>query len=422
MTCTHCGNYVAEGAPACPSCGTRVAGNVGQPQAWAQPSGPADDLMSPSTPSWSPSGQQPGAQGPSWSPSGQQPGPWGQAGGPGGPAPHSSGYHFDARRWTISDKVAGISTLVVLISLFLPWFTASLSSNNALGYAASSGSESGADAHGWLWLVFVISVAILAYLGLMAGGVALPFKLPLAHIQLLLVATGVNLVLVFVGFIAVPSNDGIAGLSVGWSFGAILALLAALVAVGSLTPIGRQKLSSGASLSVSRWRSTFFTKHIRLVSHARDGKYESVASVLYTALKKKRSGTSGEIRPGSARFYRYPCRRIGRSRAGGRLRRLIEFIRSRRHQDRGATTDHTDRLGILGRPRPAGVEHGAVDRDLSTRTCVYRGQRHARGLVHVQPHLRLRRAPRFYRTDAGPDSTGRERVLRHFLRGLSLLV
>jgi hypothetical protein len=156
----------------------------------------------------------------------------------------SSGYNFDARRWTVCDKIAGAASLVVLISLFLPWFSASLSSDNSLGVSAQSASESGTDAHGWLWFVFVIGLLILAYLVFAAGYQALPVKFPLRHDQLLLVAAGVNLLLVFLGFVFKPGNDGIAGVSIGWSFGAFLALIAAVVAVASLTPAGRQRLDS----------------------------------------------------------------------------------------------------------------------------------------------------------------------------------
>jgi hypothetical protein len=132
---------------------------------------------------------------------------------------------------------------VVLISLFLPWFSATATE---AGFSESA-TASGTTAHGWLWLVFIISLAIVAYLVLMAGFQVLPFKLPLPSEKLLLGATGINLVLVFLGFILVPSNGGDTAVSIGWTFGAFVALLAAIVAIGALTPIGRQKLNSGAS-------------------------------------------------------------------------------------------------------------------------------------------------------------------------------
>jgi len=214
MTCANCSNYVAEGTEVCPSCGTPMAGDVTS----------AADM-----PAWTP------ANGP---------------GGPGSPvahAPTSAGYNFDAGRWTLSDKIAGVASLVVLIALFLPWFSGSISSNNSLGLAANSGSESGTAAHGWLWLVFVVALLILADLVFAAGFQVMPVKLPLRHDQLLLVATGVNLLLIFIGFLLKPSTYGIAGVSIGWSIGAFLALIAAIVAVAALTPPGRKRLDAGVS-------------------------------------------------------------------------------------------------------------------------------------------------------------------------------
>jgi hypothetical protein len=265
MTCANCGNYVAEGTQACPRCGTLVSRDVTSPQdmpAWTPgggpggPAGPAGSSGSygPAGPS-GPSG--PAGPGGSYGPGGPAGpnGPYGPSGpvGPGGPsgpvhqAPTSSGFNFDAARWTRSDKIAGVASLVVLIALFLPWFSGSISSNNTLGLEASSGSESGTAAHGWLWLVFVIVLLIVAYLVCAAGFQVLPVKLPLRHDQLLLAATGVNLLLVFVGFLFKPSTYGIAGLSIGWSIGAFLALIAAIVAVAALTPPGRERLDSGVS-------------------------------------------------------------------------------------------------------------------------------------------------------------------------------
>lgn len=204
MTCAQCGYDVAAGTEECPRCGTRVAGNTS----------PATD-----TPAWTPVS---GAAGHERAP---------------------SGYNFDARRWALSDEIAGAASLVVLISLFLPWFNASYIPF-ASSTATSGGSESGMDAHGWLWLVFIVVLAILAYLVIAAGFQVLPFKAPLRHDQLLLAATGLNLALVFVGFLLKPSTYGIEGVSIGWSFGAFLALIAAIVAVGVLTPPGRQRLDS----------------------------------------------------------------------------------------------------------------------------------------------------------------------------------
>jgi hypothetical protein len=287
MTCANCGNYVVEGTEACPRCGTLVSRDVtsaADMPAWTPAGGPRDPFGSgdpiapgasygsggpagpggsygsggPAGPGGSYGSGGPAGPGGSYGPGGPAgPGvPYGPSGpgGPGGPAglgghvrhaPSSSGFNFDAARWTRSDKIAGVASLVVLIALFLPWFSGSISSDNTLGLSASSGSESGTAAHGWLWLVFVIVLLILGYLVCAAGFQVLPVKLPLRHDQVLLVAAGVNLLLVFVGFLFKPSTYGIAGLSIGWSIGAFLALIAAIVAVAALTPPGRERLDSG---------------------------------------------------------------------------------------------------------------------------------------------------------------------------------
>jgi hypothetical protein len=179
-----------------------------------------------------------------WNQGPNAPGPsWGQPGGQPVQTQGSSAFNFDARRWTLPDRIAGIASLVVLISLFLPWFSATAT----LDGISESASASGTTAHGWLWLVFIISLAIVAFLILIAGFQVLPFKLPVPNERLLLGATGVNLVLVFLAFILVPGNGGDSDVSIGWTFGAFVGLLAAIVALGAVTPIGRQKLNSGTS-------------------------------------------------------------------------------------------------------------------------------------------------------------------------------
>ena len=124
----------------------------------------------------------------------------------------------------------GGASLVVLISIFLPWFSASLGS---LG----SGSESGTDAHGWLWIVFIVALAIVAYLVVKAGFERLPFTMPLQQEVILLIATGLNLLLVLLAFILKPSVGF--GVQVGWDIGSILGLIAAVVAVVPLVPAAR---------------------------------------------------------------------------------------------------------------------------------------------------------------------------------------
>jgi hypothetical protein len=134
--------------------------------------------------------------------------------------------NFDLGRLTSADKIVGVATLVTMISLWLPWFSATYS---ALGIT-SSGSVSGTGVHGWLWLEFLVALALLAYIAATAAWERLPFSLPLPHERVLVVGTALQFLLVLIGFIAVPSTGGVAGVSVSWDFGAFLALIASIAA------------------------------------------------------------------------------------------------------------------------------------------------------------------------------------------------
>jgi hypothetical protein len=133
------------------------------------------------------------------------------------PAAPAREFRFDLRRLSRSDQAGGGASLVVLISLFLPWFGFS-----TLG---ASISISGTTAHGYLVLVVITALLIAGYLLLRSGWGEFPFPLPVAHETLLLAGTGVQFLLVLAGFLDVP----LAGL--GWEVGAYLAVAAAALAV-----------------------------------------------------------------------------------------------------------------------------------------------------------------------------------------------
>jgi hypothetical protein len=164
---------------------------------------------------WYPPEQQPNYEAPAAPPSsGYTP----QSSAPTSKAAGSS-FSFDMKRWSQVERITSIASLVLLISLFLPWFTY----NFGYGSASVDGLW-----HAWMWLVFLVSLAIVVHFVLKAGVSTLPYKLPLPEAQLLLYATGFNVVLTVIAFLLKPGGIGFSG--IGWGFGAFVGLIAAVVA------------------------------------------------------------------------------------------------------------------------------------------------------------------------------------------------
>jgi hypothetical protein len=143
----------------------------------------------------------------------------------GGVAPRPAGglppFSFDSKRWSQTERITLAATVVLFISLFLPWFTY----NYGLGTISVDGLW-----HGWMYITLIICLAVIVYLVAKAGFSEMPFKLPFSEEQLLLYGTGINAVLTILGFVFKPGGIGFRG--IGWGFGAFLGLIAALVAAG----------------------------------------------------------------------------------------------------------------------------------------------------------------------------------------------
>ncbi len=122
----------------------------------------------------------------------------------------------------------GGASLVVLVSLFLPWF--------GFGTLGANISVAGTTAHGYLVVVVITALLIAGYLLLRSGLAEFPVRLPIAHEMLLLAGTGVQFLLVLIGSLDVP----LAGL--GREIGVYLALLASAAAV---IPVAGPVLRSG---------------------------------------------------------------------------------------------------------------------------------------------------------------------------------
>jgi hypothetical protein len=124
---------------------------------------------------------------------------------------------------TTADIICAIATFVLFIALFLNWFS--------IGNGLFSYSWTGLSAHGYLYIDLILCIAIIIYLGLRAGWDEIPGSVKVPHLTVMMAATLVNLVLVIIAFIQMPAGPGGYSVSgVGWSFGAVLALIAAIVA------------------------------------------------------------------------------------------------------------------------------------------------------------------------------------------------
>jgi uncharacterized membrane protein YhaH (DUF805 family) len=134
-----------------------------------------------------------------------------------GTPPERPPFSFDANRLTTVDKVVGGSAVLLLLSLFLPWF----------GLSEYDYSVGGLSSHSFLALVLLSSVALIAYFAARAGWDDSPVKLPAAHAPLLLVVGGAQLFLVLLAFAVAP--EGLSRQSGAW-----LALIAAL---GATLPV-----------------------------------------------------------------------------------------------------------------------------------------------------------------------------------------
>jgi len=222
MICTQCGCNISGRTAACPACGARLAA-----QSMPAQSMPAQGVAGQSRPAQGiPAQGMPSQGGPAQSAAGRF-----QPAQPAHLPEHAASpafrlelsrltkFRLELSRLTNSDRVTGIASLVLLVSLFLPWYGV-----NLLGISAEA---DGLTVHGYLYIVLLLCVAIIAYLVMWAGFEELPVRLPLSHQQRLLVASGLNTVLVLLAFLTKPDGTG-------WRFGAFAGLLAALIAMAPL--------------------------------------------------------------------------------------------------------------------------------------------------------------------------------------------
>ena len=176
MYCTNCGGKLDDSDVFCPGCGKRQVTSV-RTESPQQPSGQISGGTQLSIPT----------------------------------------YAFDAERLTPVDWVAGVATLVVFISLFLPWF--------GISFGIGSITVDGLTTHGYLYIVLLLTVAEVIYLVALAGWKDLRTRVPIAHGTIIGVLNALILLIVLIGFLDKPGGG-----PVGWRFGSVVGLIAAFVA------------------------------------------------------------------------------------------------------------------------------------------------------------------------------------------------
>jgi uncharacterized membrane protein len=198
--------------------------------------------------------------------------PYSQA--PPPPPPPAAATTTATRGWSDTDLAIGAGLVVLLIALFLPWFSSTV---RLAGLSAQlSGGADGPTAHGFMWGVFVLAIAGLVVLVARDAIYRAPGNLPTPE-QMLVGATGLALLLTILGVVIRPSTGvgivnptgQIAGLlphisslsiSVSWSYGGFVALAAALVAFlaafGTAGPLESAHRAARAALRRPQGRSS----------------------------------------------------------------------------------------------------------------------------------------------------------------------
>ncbi len=168
----------------------------------------------------------------------------------------------DARRWAGSDLAIGSGLIVLLIALFLPWFTETVQLRPGPTISAVG---NGPRAHGYLWFVFALALVALVVLIARDAIDRIPGNLPSVE-QILVGTIGLSLLLTLLGLalrpaggytgaggtIPIQSMLGHMTVTVGWSYGGFIAVLAAAVAFVAAFGIAGP-MHAATSTARARW-------------------------------------------------------------------------------------------------------------------------------------------------------------------------
>jgi hypothetical protein len=148
-------------------------------------------------------------------------------------------FDFDAGRWTWPEKVIGVGSLTLLVSLFLPWY--SIASKPC---CLRVHQHQILDVHGWLWITFALNLVSLAVFTLRAFFDRPASTARLSGDQQLLAFTAAgNLILVLLTCLLPYTyhepGDRAYGITwvVHWHAGGLLALISTIVTAAAASPI-----------------------------------------------------------------------------------------------------------------------------------------------------------------------------------------
>jgi hypothetical protein len=139
---------------------------------------------------------------------------------------------FEPSRLGTGDFIAGGASVLLLVSLFLPWYSVNV---GVLGISVSA--TANGLYHGWMYITLLLCIAIVGYLIVRAMWNGL--RVPAPHWQLLAGATGLNLLLTVIAFLDKPTVTS-------WSYGAFVGIVASVGAlVGSVVRAQQPEILSG---------------------------------------------------------------------------------------------------------------------------------------------------------------------------------